>query len=167
MFPSVVAIAAGFFGLLIGSFLNVVIYRVPNKRSIVSPPSACPHCGMQIKAYDNIPVVSWLLLRGRCRGCGHPISIRYPLVELATGVMFAAVSLWIGREWAAAPAAAHAVDIVTVILVGVAFLFLAAASIALALIDHDVHRLPDPIVLPGYVVGGVLLGAVKIGRAHV
>ena len=80
---------AGLFGLLIGSFLNVVVYRVPNGLSVVSPPSACPGCGHVIKAYDNIPVLSWLILRGRCRSCAKPISKRYPLVEAGTGIVFA------------------------------------------------------------------------------
>ncbi len=77
-----VAVVVGIFGALIGSFLNVVIYRVPLKRSIVSPPSACGSCGHRVRGYDNIPLVSWLVLRGRCRDCGSRISVRYPLVEL-------------------------------------------------------------------------------------
>ena len=82
---------AGFCGLLIGSFLNVVIHRVPNEQSIVFPNSACPGCGTAIKGYDNIPVISWLLLRGKCRACSKPISVRYPAVELMTGVLFVLV----------------------------------------------------------------------------
>ncbi|MGZ6996462.1 MAG: prepilin peptidase, partial [Acidimicrobiia bacterium] len=70
----------GLMGLLIGSFLNVVIWRVPNHESIVHPPSHCPHCNVEIAPYDNIPVLSWIILRGRCRHCGAPISIRYPLI---------------------------------------------------------------------------------------
>jgi len=81
------AIALGAFGLLIGSFLNVVIYRVPLGRSIVSPPSACGTCGEPVRAYDNIPLVSWIVLRGKCRDCAAPISVRYPLVELAGGAI--------------------------------------------------------------------------------
>jgi len=84
--------ALGTFGLVIGSFLNVVIYRVPLGRSIVSPASACGSCGHEIRAYDNIPLVSWVLLRGKCRDCAAPISVRYPLVELAVGVFFAVVA---------------------------------------------------------------------------
>ena len=80
-------------GLAIGSFLNVVIYRVPLSRSVASPPSACPHCGAAIRWYDNLPVFSWLLLRGRCRDCSAPISVRYPLVELGTAVFFVLVGL--------------------------------------------------------------------------
>ena len=92
------AIAAGVVGALIGSFLNVVIYRVPLKRSIVSPASACGTCGRPVRAYDNIPVISWLVLRGRCRDCGSRISVRYPLVELGGAVFFAAVTLRIFPE---------------------------------------------------------------------
>src|SRR5712691_13306269 len=79
---------AGLFGAVVGSFLNVVIHRVPNEESIVFPNSACPKCGNAIKAYDNIPIVSWLLLGGKCRNCKEPISIRYPAVELLTAVVF-------------------------------------------------------------------------------
>lgn len=82
------------FGACVGSFLNVVIYRMPLDKSIVSPPSSCPSCGMQIAFYDNIPVISWLLLRGRCRGCRAPISIRYPIIEFLTAVLFTAIYLW-------------------------------------------------------------------------
>jgi leader peptidase (prepilin peptidase)/N-methyltransferase len=74
------------FGLTIGSFLNVCIYRLPLKRSIVTPPSACPACGYRIRFYDNIPVLSYMMLGGRCRKCGIHISLIYPAVELATGL---------------------------------------------------------------------------------
>src|SRR5687767_9721521 len=84
-------VAAGVVGALIGSFLNVVIWRLPRDESIVSPGSRCPSCERPIAPYDNLPVVSWLLLRGRCRHCGVRISPRYPLVELLTAAVFAAV----------------------------------------------------------------------------
>jgi leader peptidase (prepilin peptidase)/N-methyltransferase len=151
-------VAVGIFGLLIGSFLNVVAYRVPAGRSIVSPPSACPNCGTEIKAYDNVPVISWLLLRGKCRSCNVPISVRYPLVELATGVFFALVAWW---SWSGASLSTTP-QIVTALLELVAFLYLAAISVALALIDLDTHRLPNAIVLPSYAVGILLLGAAGI-----
>ena len=85
-------IAAFIFGACIGSFLNVCIYRIPAGKSIVHPPSACPRCGYAIRFYDNIPILSYLLLRGRCRRCGTSIPLRYPLVEMITGL--AAVALF-------------------------------------------------------------------------
>lgn len=126
-------------GLLIGSFLNVVIHRVPRGESVVSPRSRCPGCGTEISARDNIPVLSWLLLRGRCRTCGEPISARYPLVELLTGALFAAVTWWAGASWELP-----------------AYLYLAAIGVALSAIDLDTKRLPNAIVLPSYVVALVL-----------
>ncbi len=152
-----ITLAVGAFGALIGSFLNVVVYRVPARRSVVSPPSACGACGHAIRAYDNIPVISWLVLRGKCRDCGARISPRYPLVELATAVTFGIVA------WVFLPAlvsAASAVALTAAILQLVAYLYLAAISIALALIDLDTRRLPNVLVLPAYVVGAVLLTAV-------
>jgi len=158
---SVLAGAAGVFGLLIGSFLNVVIFRVPAGRSIVSPPSACMGCGSRIRASDNIPVLSWLLLRGRCRNCGARISPRYPLVELGTAVVFALVAWWvIASVRAALPLAPlNGRQIAAAAFALLAFLYLAAVSIALAMIDIDTHRLPNRIVLPAYIVGAALLAA--------
>src|SRR4051794_41851136 len=86
-------------GLMVGSFLNVVIYRVPRKESVVKPRSRCPGCGTQLSSIDNIPVVSWLVLRGKCRTCGTPISVRYPLVELATAALFAAMAGRVSGRW--------------------------------------------------------------------
>lgn len=136
----VLTVAAGILGLLIGSFLNVVVWRVPRGESVVSPPSACPRCGHRIRPWDNVPVVSWLVLRGRCRDCAAPIAIRYPLVEAGTAVAFGAVAAWVGLSWALP-----------------AWLYLAAVSIALGLIDLEAHRLPDVIVLPSYPVALALL----------
>ena len=136
---------AAVFGLLIGSFLNVVVWRVPRGESLVSPPSRCPRCETPIKPYDNIPVVSWMLLRGRCRSCGEGISARYPLVELATGVLFGALAARIGFEWSLP-----------------AYLYFGAICVALALIDLDSKRLPNVITLPSYVVGIVLLGGAAL-----
>src|SRR5262252_10045892 len=97
---SMVAVICGVFGLVIGSFLNVVIWRVPRDESIVSPPSHCPSCDTPISPRDNIPVVSWLLLRGKCRHCGVHISFRYPFIELLTGVLFAGVGAVFYDSWA-------------------------------------------------------------------
>ncbi|WP_205748684.1 A24 family peptidase [Cryobacterium sp. LW097] len=172
---------AAILGLLIGSFLNVVVHRVPNGMSLLSPPSSCPACGGRIKAYDNIPVLSWLILRGKCRFCRASISTRYPLVEAGTALMFVAVAAWWVSDRALAGALQAGFD--SLMLTGrfgadanglssgeyvaagcilLAFLYLAAVSIALALIDLDVHRLPNAIVLPSYVVAAVLLGAASI-----
>ena len=143
----------GVAGLAIGSFLNVVVYRVPAGMSVVRPRSACPNCGHEITARDNIPVLSWLLLGGKCRSCAEPISKRYPLVELAGAAAFVLVAIW------AAPTLSAAMDVTAAVLRLVAFLYLAAISVALAIIDIETHRLPNVIVLPGYGVGIVLLGA--------
>src|SRR5229473_563903 len=80
-------------GLVVGSFLNVVAYRLPLGQSLVSPGSRCPHCGAPVKPYDNVPVIGWLLLRGRCRGCSEPISARYPIVEALAAALAVAVIL--------------------------------------------------------------------------
>lgn len=151
-----VAVLVGAFGTLIGSFLNVVIYRVPLGKSIVAPPSACGSCGHEVRGYDNIPLISWLMLRGKCRDCAAPISARYPLVELAGAVAFGLVA------WRFLPtvfAAQGGLEVAAAVLQLVAYLYLVAISIALALIDLDTHRLPNVIVLPAYLVGLALLGA--------
>ena len=127
-------------GLAVGSFLNVVIHRVPRAESLVRPGSHCPHCQVAIRPRHNVPVLSWLALRGRCAACAGPISARYPLVELATALLFVAVTARFGLS-AALPA----------------YLYLAAVAVALTMIDFDVRRLPDVIVLPSYLVGSVLL----------
>jgi leader peptidase (prepilin peptidase)/N-methyltransferase len=157
----VLILAVGMFGLLIGSFLNVVAYRVPIGMSIVAPPSACPSCGTPIAARDNVPLLSWALLRGACRHCRTPISVRYPLVEAATGVVFAVAALpFLPRLTTATdPRAALAGGLELV-----AYLYLGAISVALAVIDLDVRRLPDAIVLPSYAVAGALLVAVDLLR---
>jgi leader peptidase (prepilin peptidase) / N-methyltransferase len=93
-------VAGGIFGLLIGSFLNVVIYRIPRGMSIAQPPSHCPSCGTELRPWDNVPVASWLALRARCRYCGTSISARYPLVEAATGVTFVALVWAVPTFWA-------------------------------------------------------------------
>jgi len=149
-------VLVGVFGTIIGSFLNVVVWRLPRGESLSHPGSACPRCGHAIRWWDNVPVVSWLVLRGRCRDCGEPISIRYPLVEAATGIFFAVVA-W----WSLSGGLGTSSDL-SGILAFVAFLYLAAITVALALIDLDTHTLPNRIVLPAYIVGGVLLAAASI-----
>jgi leader peptidase (prepilin peptidase)/N-methyltransferase len=121
----------GFLGALIGSFLNVVAHRAPLGESLVSPASHCPACAAPVRPYDNIPLVSWLFLRGRCRDCGAPISARYPLVELLTAGAFAAVVAVNGLD----------ADLVLE-------LPFVAALIALAAIDLDHRLLPNKIVYP-------------------
>src|SRR5688572_13625783 len=93
-------------GAILGSFLNVVIHRYPREESIVFPPSRCPHCGTQIKPYDNVPVLAWLWLRGKCRACRAPIDARYPLVELANALFYVAVFQRTGLSWGFIPIAA-------------------------------------------------------------
>lgn len=146
-------------GLAIGSFLNVVVYRVPAGMSVIAPPSACPTCKTEIAARDNVPLASWLLLRGKCRSCAAPISPRYPLVELGGGIAFVAVALFFGPEVLDSPDAPAAFAAALQLC---AYLYLAAISIALSLIDLDVHKLPNTIVVPGYIVGTVLLGAAAL-----
>ncbi len=138
-------------GLAIGSFLNVVIYRVPRHESIVSPRSACPTCGAPIRERDNIPVLSWLVLRGRCRDCHSPISARYPLVELGNAVLFAAVAARLGFNW----------DLP-------AFLALFAGLLALACIDLELMILPKLVVYPtlALIAGLLLLAAAVTGEWH-
>jgi leader peptidase (prepilin peptidase)/N-methyltransferase len=138
-------VAAGVFGLVIGSFLNVVIYRVPKEESIVTPRSRCPGCSTVISARDNVPVLSWALLRGRCRHCDTPISARYPLVEALTGGLFAAVTARVGVEWELP-----------------AFLVVTAGLIALSFIDLDTYLLPKRVVYPVLGAGAVLFGAAAL-----
>jgi leader peptidase (prepilin peptidase) / N-methyltransferase len=141
MIPAVAAV----FGLVIGSFLNVVIARVPAKRSVVNPPSACPGCDHQLTARDLVPVFSWLLLRGRCRHCSMRISARYPLVELLTAVLFGLVAWRIGERWE-----------LFAYLVFVAFL------VALAGIDFDTKTLPRTLVFAAGLAGVVLLSVASL-----
>ena len=149
----------GITGLAIGSFLNVVVYRVPAGMSVVRPRSACPNCGHEITARENVPLLSWLVLRGRCSSCAEPISKRYPLVELAGAAAFVIVGLWFAPQVASAGTAVAAG---AVALRLIAFLYLAAISVGLAIIDVETHKLPNVIVLPGYAVGVVLLGTAAL-----
>jgi leader peptidase (prepilin peptidase)/N-methyltransferase len=140
MLESLLLAYAGLLGLAVGSFLNVVIYRVPRDESLVRPRSHCPHCGNAIRNRHNVPVLGWLLLRGRCADCGVPISARYPLVEAGTAALFIAIAARFGLSWQLP-----------------AYLYLAAIAVALAAIDLDVMRLPDKIVLPSYGIALALL----------
>lgn len=139
---ALVVVFAGVLGLLVGSFLNVVIARVPAGRSVVRPRSACMACAAPIRSRDEVPVVSWLLLGGRCRDCSACVPVRYPAVEAVTAVLFVAIAAGYRHSSAFA-----------------ALLWTAAAGVALFVIDLDVHRLPDAIVLPSYPVVAALLGA--------
>ena len=127
-------------GLVVGSFLNVVIARVPEGESVVSPRSRCPRCHTEIASRDNIPVVSWVVLRGRCRHCSEPISPRYPVVELGTAALWLAM-LWRFSWDAQLPA----------------YLYFVSVGLALAVIDLDTKRLPNVLTYPSYLVIGVLL----------
>jgi leader peptidase (prepilin peptidase)/N-methyltransferase len=130
---------AGVFGACIGSFLNVVIYRLPLGQSIVSPPSRCPKCGYQLRWHDNLPIFGWVLLGGRCRKCKNPISIQYPIVELVTALLFVLV------VWLTPPGPLM-----------VSRLLFVCILIALFGIDLEHQILPNSITLPG-IVAGVLL----------
>lgn len=122
-------------GLALGSFLNVVAARLPERRSLVRPRSACPRCNKEIAWYDNVPLLSYALLRGRCRSCGEPIGLRYPAVELATGLLVAACFLRFGFSGQAFVAS-----------------FFAATLVVLSAIDAERRILPDLIVLPATAV---------------
>ncbi len=135
-----VAAISGLFGLTIGSFLNVVIYRIPKKESIVHPGSHCPNCEAPIKSYDNLPLISWIILRGSCRSCKAPISVRYPLVELLTGVLFATAGFLV-----------HPQILVPAVCVAIAGL------LSCALIDLETMKIPTKIVYSTAVVGAPFL----------
>ena len=136
--PDIFIIAFVFlFGICFGSFANVVIYRLPKKLSIAKPPSACPSCGNQLSAMDLLPVLSWLLLRGRCRVCNKKISLRYPLVELLCGLLFASMVIY-SPTLSAVP------------LIVFAFILL-----VISFIDADTQEIPDGLVIIGAVAGVV------------
>ncbi|HVQ29982.1 MAG TPA: prepilin peptidase [Vicinamibacteria bacterium] len=129
-------VAAFTLGLVVGSFANVCVHRLPLGLSVVSPPSRCPSCGALIAPYDNVPVVGWLVLRGRCRSCRNPISVRYPAVEMLNGLLYLGVALLYGPS-----------------LLAVLFMVVSTALVVLALIDLDHQLLPDAITLPGMLLG--------------
>ena len=134
-----IVVAAGLLVLVVGSFLNVVIHRVPRRESIVWPASHCPHCGEPIQPRDNIPLISFLLLRGRCRNCKEPISVRYPVVEATNGLLFGVAAYVFGASLTLLPA-----------------LVLISALVSLAVIDLEHGLLPNVIVGPAALVGLVL-----------
>jgi leader peptidase (prepilin peptidase)/N-methyltransferase len=136
----------GLIGLLVGSFLNVVIHRLPLGESVVKPRSRCPSCETPIAARDNVPVLSWLILRGRCRHCGAPISARYPLVEALTGLAFAAVALVFGAEGELA-----------------LYLPFTALLIAVAAIDLDHRIVPNKLLAPAAVWAVAAWAVVDLG----
>ena len=136
----------GLFGLLIGSFLNVVVWRVPRQESIATPASHCPHCDTPLSPLENVPVLSWVVLRGTCRHCGQPISVRYPLVELANAGLWVGMAARFGASWELP-----------------AYLALASGLLALALIDLDTLLLPNRVLYPtGFLVGGLLVLAAAL-----
>ena len=124
------------FGLALGSFLNVCIHRIPLKKSIVHPPSSCPQCGQKIKAYDNIPVISYIFLLGKCRYCKAPISLRYPVVEIITGLLSTALFVRYGFHYK--------------YLIYLAF---SASLVIISFIDLQHKIIPDIISLPGIIIG--------------
>jgi len=128
------------YGALLGSFANVIIYRWPKNESIVTPRSKCPHCQKSILFYDNIPIFSWIFLRGKCRHCQVKISIRYPLVELTMAVVFLVIYLFVGESWNL-----------------LEYLIMAFGLVTASFIDIDHFLLPDVITLPGIIIG--LVGA--------
>lgn len=166
-------LTVGLLGGAIGSFVNVVAYRLPRRESIITPRSACPHCGHRIRAWHNIPILSWLLLMGRCHDCYHPIPFRYLAVELITAVLFALFAWQLLMP--AARAAANGNGLIaaghtTVLLVHLALI---GIGMALALIDLDSRKLPNSLTLgllatgtTGFALAALLLGEwTQYGRA--
>ena len=137
---------AGSFGLILGSFLNVVAYRLPRGESLATPGSRCPGCDTPIKPYDNVPVLSWLLLRGRCRACGMSIAWRYPLVELMTGILMALTVIVLGAD--------------RDVWLGVAFV---ALLVPITVIDIDFRIIPNKLTILGAVVAPAILALTDPG----
>jgi leader peptidase (prepilin peptidase)/N-methyltransferase len=131
---------AALFGLIVGSFLNVVAWRLPRRESLVRPGSKCPGCGEAVRPYDNVPILSWLLLRGRCRGCGESISVRYPIIEAITGLLYVAV------------VAAELHDPLKLVLGLVLVTFL----VPIAVIDLDHRIIPNRLTAPAALLAPVL-----------
>lgn len=145
----VVVVFSAVLGLAIGSFLNVVIWRVPRKESVVRPPSHCPQCETPISPRDNVPVLSWLFLSGKCRHCKNPIPVRYPLVEAGCGVLFLAVAARFGASWELP-----------------AYLVLTAALLAISIIDLEHFIVPDRITAPLTVSALALLGVAALAEGN-
>jgi leader peptidase (prepilin peptidase)/N-methyltransferase len=137
-------ILAGVVGLAVGSFLNVVVHRLPRRESLVRPASRCPSCGTPIRPYDNVPVISWVLLRGRCRSCGERIPARYPLVEAGTGALYAAVVLAAGADRDA--------------WLGLA---LVTVLVPVVFIDLEHRIIPNRIMLPAAIAAPVILALTR------
>lgn len=129
-----------YFGAIIGSFLSVVIYRLPRNLSIIRPPSHCPHCTNPIRFYDNIPIISYLILRGKCRYCSGKISLRYPLIEILTGLVFVTLYIRFGLS-------------IKTLSYGILLIYL----IVIVFIDIDFHKIPNSIIISGLLWGGLLL----------
>jgi leader peptidase (prepilin peptidase)/N-methyltransferase len=139
------ALYAFAFGAILGSFINVVVHRYPREESVVFPPSRCPSCGSRIKPWDNVPIVSWILLGGRCRSCRGSISLRYPLIELANGLFWLAAWLHLGLS-----------------LEGALVAIIASMTLVLIFIDAEIQILPDVVDIPGIALG-LLLGFLHAG----
>lgn len=133
---SLMAVYSALFGLALGSFINVCIYRIPLKKSIINPPSTCPNCGEKIRFYDNIPLISYLLLLGKCRRCRHPISWQYPTVEALTGMLSLALFIRYGLSYQY-----------------FLFLLFIASLVTISFIDLHHKIIPDVLSLPGIIVG--------------
>ncbi|HEX7135272.1 MAG TPA: prepilin peptidase [Iamia sp.] len=142
--PLIALVGLGVLGLAVGSFLNVVIVRVPAGESILSPPSHCMACDAPIKPWDNIPVLSWVILRGRCRACGEEFGLAYALVEVANAVLWVIAGLRFGASWALVP-----------------MLLLFSTLLAQSVIDLETSRLPDRINFPVFGASVVLVAAVS------
>ena len=143
---------AFFLGCCIGSFMNVVVWRLPRGESLVYPPSHCPKCNHLIRAWENIPIISWLCLRARCSSCHQPISIKYPIGEAITGLLFAGI--WV-----------RILQLHLPLEVTPGYFYLGASLLAAALIDIDHHIIPDEITYSGIVVALMLAIALPAGRA--
>ncbi len=137
--PTIIQSAIFIFGAILGSFVNVVILRVPEKKSIVTPPSACPGCGAELVWFDNIPIISFIILRGRCRSCGAAISLQYPLIEAVCGLIALAMLHRFG---------------LSILFAG--YLVFTLALVAVVFIDMRYQIIPDSISLPGIVCGFIL-----------